>query len=153
ECGPGSQHELPCAVEATDNVAADEIGVVGSQCGRRPAGAGDHTSPETRCEPLDLIGYGLSRVARVGVRNVDVGVDRVDVAGRPGSAKYCCPTRTNGRAGIPPRWVVRSAAATCSKVPPRCTVPARRQSSYFQGTPPCTAKSTLNAAGPCRQRR
>ena len=47
----------------------------------------------------------------------------------------------------------RSVAAISAKSPPRCTVPASCASRLVQGTPPFTAKSTLNAPGPYRKRR
>ena len=41
-----------------------------------------------------------------------------------------------------------SLAATSAKVPPRCTVPARRQASALQGTGPDSAQSTLQTPDP-----
>src|SRR6478752_977807 len=72
---------------------------------------------------------------------------------RCGSARYCCPTNTNGRSGMRPAWISRSVAASSVKLPTTCTVPARRAAGLIHGTPPSTAKSTLKAPGPCLNRR
>ncbi len=64
-----------------------------------------------------------------------------------------CTTSTNGRSGCRPCCTSSSAAATCAKVPPRCTVALRAQSAARHGIGPSSAQSTLNTPGPRRNRR
>ena len=67
--------------------------------------------------------------------------DSIHVIGRPPP-----PARTL----VLPLHGSHSEAESSSKVPPRCTVPARLHSSARHGIGPASAQSTLNTPGPCR---
>lgn len=69
-------------VGAADDVAADEVGVVGLQIGGAPADGGDDAVAESGREALDLVSDDLGGIAGVAERHVGVGVDRVDIARR-----------------------------------------------------------------------
>src|SRR6185312_17271492 len=67
---------------------------------------------------------------------------------RVGSNKVGWASKTNGWSAISPFHGARSDAAISSKVPPRCTVPARAQASAFHGIGVFKAQSTLQTPGP-----
>ena len=139
---------------AGGDVAADVVRVVRREPGRVGDVLADDPLAQPGREPLDLVEHQLGGVAgvrragrarrpRPGARRPRSGSGRRGTAGRP--------ART-GRSGSTPRSTCRSAAAISSRVPPTCTVPARRQASAVHGTPPRTARSTLCAAKPYRHR-
>jgi hypothetical protein len=66
---------------------------------------------------------------------------------RVGSKFVACTTRMNGRSGWTPRYDSVSARSMASRVPSRCTVPARRRLGSSQGMGPCVAASTLKTPG------
>ena len=140
--GRGSQ--LQAGHRAARDVAADVVGVVAldsagaARCGpgrgRGTRGRSARSGP--RCARSCR---RSSRWAR-GSRPTACACPRARVWGRPGSA---APTSTKGRSGVRPRHG-QLGAATSSRVPPTCTVPAWRHSSAFHGTGPSRAQSTLN---------
>ncbi len=70
---------------------------------------------------------------------------------RVGSKRLCCASSTNGRAGNPPPATSRSPAATSSRLPPRCTVPARRHASASPGDGSVQRVIHLEDPGPVRE--
>jgi hypothetical protein len=127
---PRSHHHLDGIVGATDDVATDVVGVVGVEFRGSSGEAGDDSVAETGGESLDLVQYRVGGVAGAPVRYMRVGIQGWMVpTERLGSARYCCATMMNGRSGIRPVWVARSAATTSSNVPQTYTVPAARQCS------------------------
>ena len=74
------EHDLPEVLGARDDVAADEVGVVGGHLDRRPHRHSNHPLPEAGGEPLELGDDRLGGVTRIAVRHVRVRVDRMNVA-------------------------------------------------------------------------
>jgi len=145
--------QLADVLGAGHDVAADVVRVVAAtaragapSCRRSAPGARGRTarnwamiaSWRPRCSRA-----GRARTSRPGGYRRPSGAE---------SARYCWPTRTNGRSGIRPAEVSRSFAHDLGEPPDRCSVPALRAAGWVHGTPPRTAKSTLNTDGPCRNR-
>ena len=135
----------------TDDVAADVVRVVGRHLGRRAHRRADDPLPEAGGESFDLRGDRLRSIARVAVRHVRVGPQRVDVArptasGRRGTAGR--RARTVARASFP-RCTAFSLATISSAPPPRWTVPASRADAAVQGTSPIDGEVDLER---CRGR-
>ncbi len=113
--------------------------------------AGEDPLAQARREAFDLVEQRLGRVARVAVRDVGVGPDRVDVAARArGVGEVLLADEDEGP--------LRHAAAVDLALggddllegADRVDGPGRGATPRsVQGTPPSTARSTLKAPGPC----
>ena len=113
-------------------------------------GLPDDPVAEAGREPLDLGDDRLGGVAGVAVRargrrSTAGGCRRPSAPGRRGTAGRRARTaaRACARRGCRARW--RRSRRSCRRGAP---CPARRASGLVHGTPPSTAKSTLNAPGP-----
>ena len=137
--------------DAAGDRAADVVGVVALEVGRRRVVAREDAIAKAGREALDLALDAVgddrpsSPAGHVAVGVAGVLARRARASDRTGSAGT---TSTNGRSGCSPRHTAASAAAISSSVPPTCTVDASRQRGSRHGIGPSSAQSSLNDAGP-----
>ena len=132
-----AREQLPQVGGAAVDVAADVVRVVRLQLAGPMTCRARMRSRKPGREALDLRLDRLGHVDGRAVRDVAVGPQRVCCRsgarpGRRGSAAR--RARTASPRGCRPRQSLRLGAAISSSVPPRWTVPARRQSGAVHGT-------------------
>ncbi len=148
----GAKDRLAQCRGAGVDVAADEIGVVVLPLVPRtwPSGPGPGLgSRERTARSAASMRSVMSTSDPLGTWQYAHRVCQPSGA-RLGSATQGWATRQNGCSGYRPATTSASARATSSKVPPTCSVTARRQTSALQGTGPLSAQSTLHTPGPWR---